>query len=64
MIYSKDLNEYWRYIKIVLNKLFIRRLRCRLEKYKFYKTEINFLRFITGIDGIKIDLVKVEVVKE
>jgi len=38
------------------------KLRLRLEKYKFYKIEVEFLGFIVNTKGIKISKKKTEVV--
>ena len=46
----------------VLNRLKIAKLLLKLEKYKQYKEEVIFLRFIVEQNKIRIDLVKVKVV--
>ena len=46
LIYFKIENKYIIYIKKVLEKLKQVRLLLKLEKYKFYKKELYFLRFI------------------
>ena len=64
MIYSKNLDKYKKYIKVTLDKLFIKEFRYKSEKYEFYKTKANFLRFLVGVKEIKIDPIKIEIVKE
>ena len=64
MIYLKNLNKHKKYIKTILNKLFVKELRCKLEKCKFYKTEINFSGFFVGVDRIKIDSAKTKTIKK
>ena len=34
------------YINLVLRHLYLRNLYLKLEKYEFYKEEVNFLSFI------------------
>ena len=63
MIYSKNLNKYKKYVKMIFNKLLIKRLRYNSEKYKFYKIEINFWIFYQS-ESIKIDLIKAKTIKE
>ena len=58
LVYSRTLEEYQLYISKVLEYLGVRDLRLKPEKYKFYIKEINFLEFIIGRNGIRIDLVK------
>ncbi len=44
-----------------LNK---RDLHFKLEKYKFYREEIDFLEFIVEQHKIRIDLKKLEIIKK
>ena len=64
IIYLKKLNKYRKYVRIILEKLLDKRLRCKLKKYKFYKTKINFLGFRIEVMGIKINLIKTKTVEE
>ena len=64
IIYLKNLNKHKKYIKIVLDKLFVRELRYKSETYRFHKTKIDFLRFLIRINRIKINLVKIKTVKK
>ena len=38
-------------------------LQINIDKCKFYVTEIKFLGFIIGVDGIAVDLKKVKALK-
>ena len=60
LIYSENLEDHQEYIKNVLKRLLARQLRYKSEKYKFYKKEMDFLRFIIGTNGIKIDPKKIQ----
>ena len=59
-IYSGNLEDYQRYVEDVLERLFTRQLRCKSEKCKFHKKEVDFLGFVVGINGIKIDPKKIQ----
>ena len=39
-------------------------LKLNLKKYKFNKLEVEFLRYIIGIEGIKIDPEKIKVIQQ
>ena len=58
LVYSKILEEYRLHVSKVLECLGVRDLRLKLEKYKFYIEEVNFLGFIVGRNGIRIDPTK------
>ena len=59
-IYLKIFEEYVKYIKIILGKLVPRKLIIKREKCDFYKYEIDFLGFMIGREGIKINPTKIE----
>ena len=58
LVYSKTLEEYRLYISKVLEYLGVRDLRLKPEKCEFYIKEVDFLGFIIGRNGIRIDLIK------
>ena len=58
LVYSRIIEEYQLYISKVLEYLGVRDLYLKPEKYKFYIKEVDFLGFIIGRNGIRIDLVK------
>ena len=58
LVYSRTLEEYQLYISKVLECLGVKDLRLKPEKCKFYKEEVNFLGFIIGRNGIRIDPAK------
>ena len=64
LVYSRTLEEYQLYISKVLECLGVRDLRLKPEKYEFYIEEVDFLGFIIGRNGIRIDLVKLQAVRE
>ena len=64
LVYSRTLEEHQLHVSKVLECLEVRDLRLKPEKCKFYIEEINFLGFIIGRNGIRIDPVKLQAVKE
>ena len=58
LVYSKTLEEHRLYISKVLKYLGVRDLRLKLEKCEFYIEEVNFLGFVIGRNGIRIDPTK------
>ena len=63
-IYSKTLKKYIKYIKTVLDKFRPSKLLLGKKKYKFHKYEVNFLGFIVGKNGIKINPEKIQKIQE
>ena len=59
LIYSDNLKDHQKHIMDVLEQLFVRQLRYKSEKYKFYQKKVEFLGFIVEINGIQIDPEKV-----
>ena len=64
LIYSATQEEHVEHVKQVLICLKKAGLRLKLEKCKFYKKKVAFLRFIVGTNGIKISKDKIRVIKE
>ena len=63
-IYSKILEKYIRYIKTVFDKLRPSKLLLGEEKCEFYKHEVDFLGFIVGKNGIKINPEKIQKIQK
>ena len=55
LIYLQTEEEYEQYIKEVLQCLNSANLYTKLLKYKFYKTEVKFLGFLVGWEGVWVD---------
>ena len=51
-------------MKDVLQYLQEAGLKLNLKKYKFNKLEVEFLRYIIGIKGIKINSEKIKVIQQ
>ena len=58
LVYSKTLEEHRLYVSKVLEYLGVRDLRLKPEKCEFYIEEVDFLGFVIGRNGIRIDLTK------
>ncbi|KAG9814520.1 hypothetical protein KCU63_g19795, partial [Aureobasidium melanogenum] len=65
LIYTDgDLNQHIKDVQQVLAKLEERRLKANPKKCEFHVKETEFLGFIIGIDGIRIDPAKITSIKE
>src|SRR5215208_3953532 len=62
LIYSKTMEEHERLIKEVLQALLDNDLYVELEKSEFHKEEVEFLGYIVGANGVRMDPRKVQVV--
>ena len=56
---TSTLEEHVQHVKQVFSKLESRNLKVSIDKCEFYKKEVKFLRFIIGVNGVRIDLEKV-----
>jgi hypothetical protein len=59
LIFSKTEEEYKGYIKKIFKKLINENLRIKIEKTEFYAKEVDFLGFIIGREGVKINKKKI-----
>ena len=59
IIYFNKEEEYKRYIKWVLQRLYNKNILIIIKKYKFYIKKTNFIEFIIKLGQISIDLKKV-----
>jgi HD-GYP domain-containing protein (c-di-GMP phosphodiesterase class II) len=55
LIFSKTEEEYKEHIRKILKKLINKNLRIKTEKTEFHAKEVDFLGFIIGRKGVKID---------
>ena len=63
LVYSRTMDEHIDYVQKVLQKLRDFNLQAKLEKCKFYVKEVKFLEYVLLGTEIRIDLEKVEAVK-
>jgi len=64
MIYLDILKEHMNYIFKVLECLDKRNLHLKLKKCEFHQKEINFLEFVVKQHEIRINLEKLQAIKE
>jgi HD-GYP domain-containing protein (c-di-GMP phosphodiesterase class II) len=55
LIFSKTEEEYKKHIRKILRRLINENLRIKTEKTEFHAKEVDFLDFIIGREGVKID---------
>ena len=63
LIFSKILLEYTAYVKVVLDVLYMQKLLVNKDKSKFYVMEIVFLSYEISLGQIRMELTKVEAIK-
>jgi hypothetical protein len=64
LIYSRTKEEHVKHVKLVLAKLGASRLLLKPEKCEFHKNQVEFLGYIIGTHGIKMDQAKVSAVTD
>ena len=64
LIYLEDEKEHVQHVQDVLKYLSRANLLLKPKKYQFYKKQVEFLRYIVGVDGIQISLGKIAVICE
>ena len=64
LIYSSNLKEYKDYVKLVLAKLREFRIQADINKYEFHVTKTKYLVLIISTNRIKMDLAKIEAIKQ
>ena len=62
IIYLNSEQEYKKYIKQVLKKLYKKNIPVIIKKYKFYTKKTNFVGFIIKLKQISIDLKKIKAI--
>jgi hypothetical protein len=64
MIYSITLKEHVQHVSQILECLNQRNLRLKPKKCEFHREEVDFLGFVVGRHGIRMNLEKIKAVKE
>ena len=62
IIYSNSKEEYFQYIKWVLQRLTDKKMLVAIKKYKFYITKTKFCKFIIKLKKLSIDLKKIKAI--
>ena len=63
LIYSDILKEHRQHVQQILQKLQRAELQLDIDKCEFHVQEVKYLELIIGVDGIKMDPVKVEAIQ-
>jgi hypothetical protein len=63
LIFSKILKEHWKYIKVVLDALYIYKLLVNKDKSEFYIKRTVFLGFEISLGEVYIELTKIEAIR-
>jgi hypothetical protein len=64
MIYLKILKEYVSHVSKVLKCLDKRNLHLKFKKCEFHRKEINFLKFVVKRHEVRMNLEKLQAIKE
>ena len=62
IIYSNSKEEYFKYIKQVLQRLADKKILVAIKKYKIYTIKTKFYRFIIKLKKLNIDLKKIKTI--
>jgi len=62
IIYLNSEEEYKKYVKWVLQRLYDKEILIAIEKYEFHTTKTNFIGFIIKLGYISIDLKKIKAI--
>ena len=62
IIYFNSKEEYFQYIKQVLQRLADKKILIAIKKYKFYTTKTEFYGFIIKLKKLSMDLKKIKVI--
>jgi hypothetical protein len=64
LIYSKPGEDHYAYVRIVIERLRKHKLYIKLSKYFFDVEEVEFLGFIMGSIGVKLDPNRILTIKK
>jgi hypothetical protein len=64
LIYSRTRKEHEQHIRLILQVLRENQLYAKPSKCKFFQTEVTYLGFILGADGVKMDPAKIKTIVE
>ena len=62
IIYSNSKEEYFQYIKQVLQRLTDEKMLVAIKKYKFHITKTKFYKFIIKLKKLSMDLKKIKAI--
>jgi hypothetical protein len=62
LIYSENLHKHQEHVRSVLNALKEAELQLDIDKCEFYKTEVVYLSYVIGTNGVRMDPGKVQAI--
>ena len=62
IIYSNSKEEYFQYIKQVLQRLADKKMPVAIKKYEFYTTKTKFYKFIIKLRKLSMDPKKIKAI--
>ena len=63
MVFSETLEEHLQHLNLIFVKLRKHKLKLKLKKCNFLKSETSYLGFMTSEDGIKPDEKKIDAIR-
>ena len=63
MVFSETLEEHLQHLNLIFGKLRKHKLKLKLKKCRFLKSETNYVGFVTREDGIKPDEKKTDAIR-
>ena len=60
LVYSKDAQQHEHHLRIILKIMRENHLFAKLSKNDFWLKDVSFLGHIVSVDGIRVDLAKIE----
>ena len=64
LIFSQNPNKHTENVRLILDRLRKYKLYVKRSKCRFLVTEVEFLGFIVGVDGVKMDPSKVKAIED
>ena len=64
LIFSANEKEHMEHLELVIKRLRRAKLYANLNKYKFFKPEVEYLSFLVNKTGVRIDPARVEAISK
>ena len=64
LVYSKSETEHVDHVSAVFETLRREKVYANLKKCEFHTPEVTFLGYVVGVDGLKVDMTKVQAIRE
>ena len=63
-MFSKNKAQHAKHLRLVMDRLRKHKLYAKLTKCKFFTTEVKFLGFIVGVNGVSMDPSRIDTVAD